>query len=299
MMGGFGTPVAFGLCLLGALGALPARADELKVQVAEVGRSVDLARGRQEFVTVVLEISGVPAARLAQVQPLREDFTLLSGKTSLPCRWLRGGTAPDDPSRLRFTLGFAPPPAKVRKVDLRVNLPRLDAEDRLEVRLDDLRTGGAEQQRKGPGWEVTVDEFGPQAYTPPALLPSGKYISKGGPVDARVFRKADAGEVPPTQAIRLTFYSHSVELYDATLDVSGSLLVAGGPSAPMLSALLKRDPSRSVKDPPYGPFVHAEFYFAVPPKGRTTGVALTFRRRVENAPRQPLVLRDLPVPGSR
>jgi hypothetical protein len=284
------------LCLLGAL---PARADELKVQVAEVGRSVDLARGRQEFITLVLEISGVPPVRLAQVQPLREDFTLLAGKAPLPCRWLRGGTAPDDPSRLRFTLGFSLPPPKVKKVDLRVNLPRLGAEDRLEVRLDDLKTGGAEQQRKGPGWEINVDEFGPQAYTPPALPASGKYISKGGPVDARVFRKADAAVTPPAQAIRLTFYSRSVELYDATLDVSGLLIVAGGSSTPLLSALLKRDPSRSVKDPPYGPFVHAEFYFAVPPKGRATGVALTFHRRAENAPRQPLLIRDLPVPGGR
>lgn len=299
MIGAFGCRLAPALCLACALWSLPARAEELKVQVAEVGRSVDLARARQEFMTVVVEVSGVPPVRLAQVQPLREDFTLLAGKTSLPCRWLRGGTAPDDPTRLRFTLGFSLPPAKVKKVDLRVNLPRLGAEDRLDVRLDDLKTGGSEQQRKGPGWEINVDEFGAQAYTPPALPASGKYISKGGPVDARVFRKADAAETPPAQAIRLTFYTRSVDLYDATLDVSGSLLVAGGPSAPLLSALLKRDPSRSVKDPPYGPFVHAEFYFAVPPKGRATGVALSFHRRVENAPRHPLVIRDLPVPGGR
>jgi len=118
-------------------------------------------------------------------------------------------------------------------------------------------------------------------------------------VDARVFRKADGGPTPPAQAIRLTFYSHSIDLYDATLDVSGSLLVPAGASSPMLSALLKRDPSRSVKDPPYPPFVHGEFYFAVPPKGRVTGVALTFHRRVENAPRQPLLLKGLPVPGVR
>ena len=48
------------------------------------------------------------------VQPLREDFRLLAGKAVLSCRWLRGGSLPEDPKRLRFTLGFSPPPTRIK-----------------------------------------------------------------------------------------------------------------------------------------------------------------------------------------
>lgn len=284
--------------LLALLLASSSGADDLKVKVTEVGASVDLSRGGARFLTLVVEIDAESPGRLRGVQPLRDDFQVLAGKTTLPCRWLRGGTTPDDPSRLRFTLGFSLPPKGVRRVSLRANVPRWEGGDRLEVRLADLQQGGAEQERKGDGWAVTVSLLRIQDYDVPALPPSGKYVSKGGPVDARVIRKQGPSEAAPAQAVRLTFSSRSLALYDGALDVSGTLQVTGGPSTPLLSALLRRDPSRAVEKPPYGPFVHADFYFAVPPKGRPTGAVLTFHRRAVNPAARPVVIGNLPVPRS-
>ena len=275
-----------------------AQAEDLKLEVTEVGSSVDLSRGGARFLTLVVEIRAPTSSRLRGVQPLRDDFQVLAGKSTLPCRWLRGGTAPDEPASLRFTLGFSMPPRQVRRVSLRANLPRLDSGEQIEVRLSDLQTGGAEQERKGDGWALTVDLFRLQDYEAPSLPPSGKFFSKGGPVDARVFRKQTPSEAAPAQAVRLSFHSRTVSLYDSMLDVSGTLQVAGGPATPLLSALVKRDPSRAVEKPLYGPFVRADFYFAVPPKGRATGVILSFHRRAPDAAAQPVVIRNLPVPGS-
>jgi hypothetical protein len=276
-------------------GAQEKSAAGLKLAVAEISRSVDLSRGREEFLTVALDITSADPARIRRVQPLRDDFDLLAGKRELPCRWLRGGTLPDDPSRLRFTLGFSMPPGGTRRVSLRVNLPRLE-DDTLEVRLAGLQPGSRDVERRGPGWAVEVRSFAETAYEPPALPPSGRFISKAGPVDARIFRKEEPGKQPP-RAVVLSLRSENTGLYDPTLDVSGHLLVEGGPPAPLLSALMRRDPSRTVVKPPYGPFIDGQFYFALPAKGHASGAVLRFQRRPLGPGPKAVTFGDLPVPG--
>jgi hypothetical protein len=228
------------------------------------------------------------------VQPLREDFQLLAGKSTLPCRWLRGGSVPDDPARLRFTLGFTAPPRSVQEVALRANLPRLEGEDALDLQITGLSLNGKDTERKGPGWSLSVTEFAETDYTAPALPPKGKFFSKGGPVDARVFRKS-AGK-DPERVIALRFFSRDPALYDATVEVTGHLLVEGGGTVPLLSGLMKRDPSRAVEKPPYPAFVDATFHFPVPVKGRPIGALIRLNRRPAKPAGSPVVIRDLPVP---
>ena len=272
-----------------------ATAGELRLRVTELSRSLDLSRGKTEFLTVTVEITGKEAGRLRRVQPLRDDFQVLAGKQELRCRWLRGGSLPEDPQRLRFTLGFTMPPASVRRVSLRANLPRLEGEDAREVRFAGLRLG--EDPHQGAEEKIHVSEFKEEAYVPPALPPRGELIGKGGPVDVRVFRQESAGKGSPERAVVLSFFSQDLDLYDPTLDVSGTLIVEGGPATQLLSASLRRDPSRSVKSPPYPPFVMGRLYFAVPAQGRATGAILRLHRRPPAPPAQPVLIRDLPVPG--
>ena len=269
----------------------------LRLKVAELARTVDLNRGKEEFLTVTVEVSGADPVRLRRVQPVRADFQLLAGKAKLPCRWLRGGSVPDDPSRLRFTLGFSLPPASVARVDLVANLPRLDGEDVLELRLADLKLGQEEVERSGPGWSVKIYRFAEEKYVPPALPKPGQFVSKAGPVDVRVFRKSVPNTPEPQQAVILAFHSPSPELYDATLDVSGQLTLEGGVTAPLLSALLRREPSATVEKPRYPPFVIGQFYFPVPAKGRVNGALLRLHRRSANNTSRSERITDLPVPG--
>lgn len=217
----------------------------------------------------------------------------------LHCRWLKGGTVPEDPARVRFTLGFSRPPAGVRTVDLVAEFPRLDAEEALEVRLEGLKPGEGQQERRGAGWAVRVEEFGLRGYVPPALPPSGYFYSKAGPMDARIFREGETalgGKGAPAEAMHLSLFARDVALYDPTVGVSGSLLVQGGPSTPLLSVMLRRDPSRTVKAPRYGPHTHGDFYFVAPPKGRATGAVLRFQRQPAGAGRQTVRKSALPVP---
>ena len=272
-----------------------AGAGGLKLRVTEVAQSVDLARGRERFLTLTVEITGADAARLRRVQPLREDFTVVAAARRLPCRWLRGGTLPEDPQRLRFTLGFPMPAPGVRKVGLEANLPRLERSDALELRLGDLEPGARAQERSGPSWSVTVRRFEETDYTPPALPPSGRFTSKAGPVDARVYR-APGSDPEPARAWVVDLFSRNVELYDRTVDVSGRLLLEGGGSVPLLSALMKRDPSAALKRKAYPPFMEGSFYFSVPRGRRPTGVLLTLARRPAGAAGKPLRIENLPVP---
>ncbi len=279
-----------------AVAAAPAGAqgkgDSLDLKVVELARTVDLGRGGEKFLTVTVEVAGGDPLRLRRVQPLREDFTLLAGKTSLPCRWLRGGSLPEDASRLRFVLGFSPP-AGGGRVTLRANLPRIQSEDTLEMRLTDL--DGKAQERSGPGWRVNVTRFAPEDYRPPALPEKGQFFSKAGPVDARVFRREAPGQTPD-RVLALHFDAHDTGLFDPLLDVAGSLLVDGGPGTPMVSAALQRDPSRTVARPPYSPFVRAQFYFALPPKARATGAVIRLIRRTGNPTAPPIEIKNLPLP---
>ena len=112
-----------------------------------------------------------------------------------------------------------------------------------------------------------------------------------------MFRKADPAGAPPERAVRLAFTSRDPELYDSTLDVSGWLLTSGGGRRPLLAAMMKRDPSRAVKNPPYPPFVTGEFYFALPPQGaRAVGAMVRLHRRGLSQPRKRVRIGDLPVP---
>jgi hypothetical protein len=271
------------------------RGDSPDLEVVEVARSVDLSRGGDEFLTVTVELSGIEPGQLRTVQPLRSDFRLLAGKITFPCRWLRGGSLPEDPTRLRFTLGFSVPPRGVRGVTLLADLPKPGAQETLELKLAGLRQGKGGQTVSGPGWEVEVTGFSARPYTPPALPPEGRFFSKGGPVDVRVFRKGT--DAPPT-AWTLSLRTGDVALYDATLDLSGELLVEKGKGAPLLSALMRRDPSRSVEKPPYGPFVSGEFHFAAPSGANPSGAILRLRRRPARPPvvtiRKPITR----IPGS-
>jgi len=276
--------------------AAPAEVGGLKLEVAEIAESVDLTRGRERFLTVTIGISGAEAARLRRVQPLRDDFQLLAGKKSLPCRWLRGGTLPDDPSRLRFTLGFSRPPRGTRRVALRANLPRLEGDDQLELSFANLPVGAPVQARSGKGWSVSVGGLAVRDYTPPALPEKGQFSIKSIPADTRVFRKS-APDGDPAQAIQLSLSSSDVELYDPTLDVSGRLLVDQGPESPLLSALLRRVPSRATTST-ITPFITGQFYFAVPARGRVTGAILHFHRRPSAPETKVVTIPDLPVPGS-
>lgn len=271
------------------------RAGDLKLDVVELARSVDLSRGKEQFLTVTIDISGVEAARLRRVQPLRDDFQVLAGKRTLLCRWLRGGTLPDDPARLRFVLGFSTPPKGTRQVSLRANLPRLEGEDELTLTLDRLSPGELKQERSGPGWSVRVERLVQQDYTPPAVPEKGQFTVKSIPIDTRVFRKP-ARDPDPAQVYTLVLLSRSADLYDATLDVSGWLAVENGAPAPLLSAMMRRTPSRG-SDRPLPPFVRGEFHFPVPPKGKIAGAVLRFHRRPPNPKAQPVVISGLPVPG--
>lgn len=273
-------------------GSRPVRAGGLELQVVETARSVDLRRGGERFLVVTLEVAGDRTA-LRSVQPLRGDFTLTAGARSLPCRWLRGGSLPEDPERLRFTLGFTYP-AGAERASLRVSLPGPRGRDTRTLFLAGLRPGTADQSFRGPEWALTVTGLAEQAYEPPLLPEKGFLFSKGGPVDVRVFRKEAPGSPPPARCYRLTFQSTSLGLYDPVLDLSGTLR-AGRHSTPLLAARLLRDPSQAVKDPPYGPFVRGEFYFGVPPEGLPTGAEIRLTLRPAGAA-TPIVLPDLPVP---
>jgi hypothetical protein len=286
----------FSLCLLTF--ALPAQAQAgLRLEVTEVARSVRFTAGKpEEFLTLTVEITGADAARLRRVQPFRDDFEVLAGGQVLPCRWLRGGSLPEDPRRLRFTLGFSLPPAGTKKVELRADLPRLEGDQALELRLTGLQPGSFIQERQGEGWSLTVQGLGEKPYTPPALPPKGQYISKAGPADARVFRKSVPGGAAPERAMVLAFRSGDVGLYDPTLDVTGHLLVDGGPSQPLLSAVMRREPSRAVKNPAASPVVWGEFHFQAPAGGRVTGAVIRLHRRPANPAAQPVRIPDLPVP---
>lgn len=265
-------------------------------EVVEVARTYDLAK-KEEFLAVTLEITGPDPLQLRRIQPLRDDFQLVAGKASLPCRWLRGGSLPEDPRRLRFSLGFSMPPARVKIVDLKVNLPRLQGDDLLEFRLDRLQTGAVAQKRGGAGWGLTVTYFGPQPYVAPSLPPKGQFLKKTGAFDMRIFRKADGADGPPAEAILLTFQEGSASLFDPTLDVSGLLSVEGGGTSTLISASLRREPARTSKNTPREVNVSGQFYFQLPPKGKPSGVLLRFHRRPPNPAPEPFVIRDLPVPG--
>jgi hypothetical protein len=259
---------------------------------------VDLSRGRERFLTVTVEITGTDPGRLRRVQPLRDDFQVLAGKESLPCRWLRGGSLPEDPRRLRFVLGFSMPPARTRTIALRANLPRLEGEDALELRLTGLQLTSNRQERTGPGWRVDIFHFGEVSYEPPALPAKGQFTSKLGPADVRVFRKEEGKDVPE-RAIMLHFRSNNVELYDPTLDVSGSLTTDGAVTSPLIAASMVREPSRAVKNPVAGPFASGTFWFQVPSKGR--GPSHRRRDPPPPPPTQPQgsARRDSEPPGSR
>jgi hypothetical protein len=288
------------LCLLAADArgsAAQSQSGGIKLDVTEVAQSVDLSRGRERFITVTVDVSGAPAARLRRIQPLREDFELLAGKRTLPCRWLRGGSSPEDAGRLRFTLGFSLPPKGTHKVTLRANLPRLEGDDILELNLAELPLSAPVQPRSGKGWSITVGRFERQDYTPPSLPPKGQFTVKSIPADTRVFRKPTTGPVPE-QALVLSLTSRTADLYDPTLDVSGWLTVEKGQPAPLLSALMRRVPSRAATESDMPPFVTGEFHFTVPPAGRVTGAVLRFHRRPANPEPQRFVIPDLPVPGS-
>jgi hypothetical protein len=279
-----------------AMPVLPARAQKvpaLKFEVVEVARSVDVGKERREFLTVTVEVTGLDPARLRRLQPLRDDVTQVAGKPLIQCRRLRGGSLPDDPDRLRFTLSFSPPAAGVKSVDLRVQIPA-PGEDALEIKLTGLKLGNAEQPRKGEGWALTVNRFGESPYEDPPLPPEGGYLSKGGPVDVRIVRRS-TGEAPE-RGYLLEFRTDDPALYDRSVDIAGSLLTDGG-STPLLSGTLRRDPSRAVANPVYGPFVSGRFFFALPAKAQPTGVLLRFRRRTNPKSADTVTLRELPVPG--
>ncbi len=271
------------------------RSDTLRLAVMEIAQSVDLSRGREKFLTLTVEISGGSPVRLRRVQPMREDFTVLAGKQRLHCRWLRGGALPEDPERLRFTLGFSMPSPPVKTIALEANLPRLENADAVELRLNGLAQGSTAQERAGDGWSVTVVRFEEGEYEAPSLPPSGRFTSKAGPVDARVYRSPGTG-APPTRAFILRWRSNQADLYDRTVDLSGRLILEGGGTTPLLSALLKRDPSAAIKKAPYGPFVDATFYFTLPVGKRPTGASVTLTRRPIQANAKPLRITGLPVP---
>jgi hypothetical protein len=271
-----------------------AASPQLGFEVVGVARSVELSRKDREFLTLTVEITGADAARLRRVQPLRADFSLQAGKAMLPCRWLRGGSVPEDPRRLRFTLGFSLPAPGVRTVTLVANVPRIENEEILEIGLEDVRAG---QERSGPGWSLKIVRWAAAPYEPPTLPAKGQFFSKGGAVDARVFRKGGAGAPAPTRVWELALRSMDVALYDPTLDVSGYLLVEDGSPAPLLSASMRRDPSRSVEKAPYRPSVSGEFHFALPSSGRVTGAVIRLHQRPTNLEAQPFRKAGLPVPG--
>lgn len=275
--------------------AQPAGAQEAP-KVVEIGRSYDLER-RESFLSVTVEFRGLDPTRTSRLQPLREHFTLVAGKQRLPCLRLRGGTLPEDPMRLRFNLGFAEPPAGIRVVSLAVRLPRADVDDALEVKLDALAPG----DRRGDGWSLAVQVFGPDTYTPPVLPPRGEFISKGGPSDVRVFRKGTGDgktESAPSRAQVLVFTSTQAALFDDTLDVSGQLLVEGGPAPALMAAQMVRSPSRSVKEPRRSLLVQGRFYFPVPTSGgKVTGAVLRFHRRPAESPAREHLIPGLPIPG--
>ncbi len=273
-----------------------AQGGDLRYRVTELAQSVDLVRGNERFLTVTLEISGMDPVRLRRVQPSRDDFQLVAGKDLSPCRWLRGGSVPEDPKKLRFVLGFSVPPRGVGRVTLRASVPRVESEQPLELKLAGLALDSPPHERAGSGWRVEIRQFSAQAYETPALPSDAAFTIKMGPTDVRIFRKENAGE-EPARAILLSIHARGADLYDPTLDVSGTLLVEGGAAVPLLSASLRRTPSRVVKDPPFPPYVTGTFYFRLPPKGKVTGALIRLHRGAAPPRRSVVEIPRLPVPG--
>jgi hypothetical protein len=283
--------------VVGVVGvASPAAAQKggLELRVAEVGRSVDLNRGGEEFLTVTVELTDRDPQRLRRVQPRRDDFIVLAGKAELPCRWLRGGSLPDDPGRLRFTLGFSVPPPAVRSVTLLADLPRIDSDPVLEIRLEDPARAAGE--RRGPGWVIAGSRVEERMYEPPALGSEGQFLSKERPTDAKVFGKGTGGAAPE-RALVLSVRSGQVDLYDDTLDVNGFLILDNKRTVPLLGASLRRDPSRAVKQPQRSPSLEAELYFAAPGAAKVVAAVLRLHRRTAGGPGDRVRIDDLPVPG--
>jgi hypothetical protein len=254
-----------------------------KIRAVEVARSVDLSRGNAPFLTVTVELTSSARDALLRIQLRREDFRLLAGRQLLPCRWLRGGTLPEDADRLRFVLGFPPPTETAKSATLLASLPTAAPSEMVEIRLARLKVGQSGGHIVGAGWQVDLTSFEPHEYVAPALPPSGYFISKAGAVDARIFRKAPAGAPAPTRAFRVGFVSRDVGLYDPLLDVDAELLLATGQRVPLLSALFKRDPSRAVPNPLYHPYVIAELDFALAPMAQPIGAVVRLYRRSPRA----------------
>jgi len=259
--------------------------------VTEVAQSVDLARG-DRFLTVTVELSGLEPAALRRLHPRRDDFMLLAGKGTLPCRWLRGGSVPEDARRLRFTLGFSRPAEGVSRVRLQARLPRDPGADTRELQLTGLRPGSTPQMHRGKGWSLTTTLIAERAYDAPELPAKGVLQSKGGPRDVRVFRKEREG-ADPKQALVVHFQTDDVGLYDPVVDVDAVLLSRGGPAQPLLAARLVREPARGAASP--GAVVRGELYFAVPPG---TPTAVTLRLSVRPGPGAEVTLTspEVPVP---
>jgi hypothetical protein len=294
--------------LLGVRGATAAPGDnaapELSLAVREVARTVDLAAGGRELLTLTVEVTGWEPGELRRVQPLREDFQLLhstsdsakgasatsAGPTAVS---LRGGTAPDDSRRLRFVVGFPLPPPETRGLSLRARLPAAVRTTSLSIQLPDLRPGSRDVRFAGGGWSLTVTRFAEEEYFEPALPPLGKFGAKGGPMDLRVFRRSAAAGTAPPRALRLQFRSETASLYDRTLELDGS----AGAGAPLLSGYLRRVPSR-IAEKPGGPVqVTADLYFKLP-ASMPSGVELKLLQQSEASTKHWRTVTGIPVPGA-
>ncbi len=300
--GGAGMRLVLAVALLLTVlmaGMAPAQAPPgaLRLKVLEISRALPLEGTRAESLVLALELRGPARQALRRIQPRREEFTLLAGKERLPCRSLRGGSVPEDPNVLHFRLGFALPAPPIREVALEACLPRPEEPVQMMLRLTDLRPGMSPVEQTGATWKVQIQHCRLGPYDPPSVPPSGAFLTKGGPADVRIFRKAGEGKPDPEQALQVRLFSRTLTLYDATLDLDGSLVQAGRPPSPLLAARLVRHPSGAAETRVFAAFLTAECSFAAPSPVRPFDVVLRFLQRPARSQPEVVTIPGLPVPG--
>jgi hypothetical protein len=149
-----------------------------------------------------------------------------------------------------------------------------------------------------PRGSLTVEQVSEEAYVPPSLPENGRFFEKGPPVDGRLFqRPLRPGEKQPERALLVTWRSPAVALFDRAVDVDATAQGFDTKHYPLLSALLRRVPSRTVEDFPGAPTVTARYWFRPPPKALLTGLTLTFTLRAGEKEHEPVRIDNLPIPG--
>lgn len=269
-------------------------------KVVEVARTVDLERGGKEWLAVTVQVAapGEPGV-LRHVQPLREHFRLAAdGDAALDCAWLKGGTSVEDPRVLRFQAGFPLPAANVRKVHLTMLLPRPRPAETATFHYSAAALAKLPATATAAQGSIAVTHLEEEAYTPPPLPPDGRTTMKGITIDSRLFRRPErAGEKPPERALRVSWNTRALDLFDRLLELDAGAEGSVGRRCALLSARVERWPARGIEAPGFEPRVFGHYWFVPPGKESLRALTLSFTLRAPEKEHLPVDLGDLPVPG--